>query len=240
MSENNKNQFGATSWDIDTNNGFKPRENTKDLYMRLEQGPNVVRVLTKPHEYLCHQWKVNPLDPGYGSRVNSSKFYGSDILEEKFSSKAKRRWLLYVIDRKTASVKLLDISKSVFDGVRELTRDEDWGDPTQYDIDIKVDKQSTSPGGYYKVVPKSKKPMSPADLELKQNVDLDLLRLKCTPPTVEQMNTRVAALIAKSPNGLPKKADEVKNVETKVVEAIDQPVHSNEDENEFDFPSVNA
>ena len=155
MSENTKNQFGATSWDIDTNNGFKPRENTKDLYLRLEQGSNVVRVLTKPHEYLCHQWKVNPADPGFGSRVNSSKFYGSDVLEEKYNSKAKRRWMLYVIDRKTASVKLLDISKSVFDGIRELVRDnDDWGDPSQYDIDIKVDKQG-GPTNYYKVIPKS-------------------------------------------------------------------------------------
>jgi len=238
MSENTKNQFGATSWDIDTNNGFKPRENTKDLYLRLEQGSNVVRVLTKPHEYLCHQWKVNPADPGFGSRVNSSKFHGSDVLEEKYGSKPKRRWMLYVIDRKTASVKLLDISKSVFDGIRELVRDtEDWGDPSQYDIDIKVDKQGGATG-YYKVVPKSKKPMSPADLELKQGIDTDLLLLKCKPPTVDQMNARVAALIAKSPNGLPKTND-LKNVDSKVVETQN---HSSNDESndDFDFPAVSA
>ncbi len=128
------------------------------------------------------------------------------------------------------------ISKSVFDGIRELVRDtEDWGDPSQYDIDIKVDKQGGATG-YYKVVPKSKKPMSPADLELKQGIDLDFLKLKCTPPTVEQMNARVAALIAKSPNGLPK------SVESKTTESkVETQVQSNDESgDDFDFPAVNA
>lgn len=239
MSENKntKNSFGMTSWeDVDTSNGFI-RENTKDLYMRLEQGSNVVRILTKPHQYTCHQWKVNPADPGFGSRVNSSKFYGSDILEEKFGSKSKNRWLLYCIDRRTQSVKLLDISRTVFDGIKTLVSDtEDWGSPDQYDIDIKVNK-SGGASGYYIVTPKSKKPLSPADLELKQSLNLDLLKLKCTPPTVEQMNARVAALIAKSPNGLP---NAVKTAEVKPV--VETQVQSSSDESgdDFDFPNVSA
>lgn len=242
MSENTKSAFGSVSWEsVDTSNGFKPRENTKDLYMRLEQGPNVVRVLTKPHQYSCHQWKVNPADPGFGNRVNSSKFHGYDILEEKYNSKIKTRWMLYVIDRKTQSVKLLDISRAVFDGIKTLVNDtEDWGDPTQYDITITVDKNAP-PASYYKVNPKTKKPLSPTDLELKQSLDLDLLKLKTTPPTVEQMNARVAALIAKSPNGLPNgnKAVESKPVESKHVEV--QSSSSDDSSNDdFDFPVASA
>jgi hypothetical protein len=237
MSENTKNAFGSVSWDSDTSNGFKPRENTKDLYMRLEQGPNVVRVLTKPHQYTCHQWKVNPADPGFGNRVGSSRYFGADILEDKYGSKPKTRWLLYVIDRKTASVKLLDISRTIFESIKELNKDQDdWGDPTTYDINISVDKNGGA-SGYYKVTPKSKKPLSPADLELKQSMDLDLLKFKTQPPTVEQMNARVAALIAKSPNGLPNgsKAIEVKaSVETQVQSS------SNDENEDFDFPTVSA
>lgn len=225
------NQFGATSWDIDTGGGFK-KENKKDEYLRLEQGSNVVRLVTKPHEYLVHRFKAHDKDPGYGERVLSSKFYGEDVLEAApYNLKAKRRWLVGVIDRKTQSYKLLDISKSVFDGIRELVRDaEDWGDPSQYDIDIKVDKQGGATG-YYKVIPKSKKPLSAADLEIKQNVDLENLKRKCTPPTVESMKARVAAIIAKSPNA----AKSTETVTASVTETAVKSDSSQEDD-EFDFP----
>src|SRR6266404_401059 len=139
MSENNtKNSFGATNWNIETSNGYKPNQNNKDLYLRLEQGSNLVRLVTKPYEYLVHQnWKINPTDAGYGHRVMSSLFYdGKDILKEKYNSTPKRRWLVGVICRKTQSYKLLDISKSVFEGIRECVRTEEYGDPLNYDLDI--------------------------------------------------------------------------------------------------------
>lgn len=228
------NQFGATSWDIDTGGGFK-KENKKDEYLRLEQGSNVVRLVTKPHEYLVHRFKAHEKDPGFGERVMSSKFYGEDVLEAPpYNLKAKRRWLVGVIDRKTQSYKLLDISKSVFDGVRELARDEDWGDPTQYDVDIKVDKNGGA-SGYYKVIPKSKKPLSASDLEIKQNIDLESLRKKCQPPTVEQMKTRVAAVIAKSTNA--SKPAETSPSVTEDKES-NSATSSNQSDDDFDFPAV--
>ncbi len=232
MSENNtKNQFGATSWDIETGPANFKKDNVKDLYLRLEQGSNVVRIITKPHEYLVHQFKA-PGTEGWGVRVLSSKFHGEDVLEQPpYNLKAKRRWLCGVIDRKTNAYKLLDISKSVFDGVRELVRDSDYGPTENYDIDIKVDKNGGATG-YYKIVPKPAKPLSPADLELKQNADLDDLRRRCTPPEPAAMRTRVAAILAKANNGSTVSKPVVQNNTVQM-----NTVSENEDD-QFDFPIV--
>lgn len=236
MSE--KNQFGATSWDIDTGSSFKKGPSAKDLYLRLEQGSNVIRIITKPHEYLVHQgFKPDPQAPGYGKKVMSSKFYGEDCLEKPpWNLKAKRRWLVGVIDRKTQSYKLLDISKSVFDGIRELVRDSDYGPTEGYDIDIKVDKQGGATG-YYKVVPKPAKPLSPADLEIKQNVDLEDLKRRCSPPTCQQMEERVKAIIAEAGGKVP--ANNTSATVSNSATNVENHDSDNSGDDDFDFPPVN-
>ena len=228
------NQFGATSWDIETGGGFK-KDNKKDEYLRLNDGDNVIRILTKPHEYLSHRFKASEKDPGFGERVMSSKFHGRDILEEApYNLKAKRRWILGCIDRKTNTYKILDISKSVFDGIKDLVRDEDWGPVEQYDINIKVNK-SGGPSNYYTVIPKGKRPMSASDLEIKQTVDLDALKAKCTPPTVEQMQARVNKIIEKS-----RAAGNTPAATATTTTAVAAPVASDDAGDDFDFPQVNS
>lgn len=222
------NRFGATSWDeVEVKQAKKP---TRDQFMRLENGSNVVRVITQPHEYLVHRVKLDPSDPGFGERIMSSQYHGRDpLMEPPYSSKPKRRWYVGVIDRKTQSYKILDMSVQVFKGIQELVRDEDWGNPNQYDIDIKVDK-SAGPSAYYSVIPKSKKPLSPADLEIKQNVDLDELKRKCTPPTPEQVEQRIAALKARKAGAATgtTAATSMSTVDT-----------SDDSSDDFDFPAVN-
>ncbi len=234
MSENNtKNTFGSTSWDIATNE-FK-KDNKKDEFLRLADGDNVIRVLTKPHEYLSHRFKANEKDPGFGEKVLSSKFHGEDILESPpYNLKAKRRWMVGCIDRKTGTYKILDITSSIFNGIRDLFRDEDWGPVENYDLNIKVNK-SGGPSNYYTVIPKGKKPLSAADLEIKQAIDLDALKARCTPPTVEQMKARVAKIIEKSKmNG-----GAVVNATPVQSQATPESSNSSEDE-DFDFPAVSA
>lgn len=215
--------YGLTNWDeVEVKQqGYGPR---KDLYMRLQGGSNVVRVITKPHEYSVHRYKTNENDPGFGERILSSLYHGRDPLIDK-GFKPKRRWLVGVIDRRTQSYKILDMSISVFKSIQELVRDEDWGDPTQYDIDIKVDKNG-GPTGYYAVVPKSKKPLSAGDLEIKQQVDLEDLKRRCTPPTPEQVEEMVKVIDAKSPNGS--------------ANGSSTSVQSDDDEDDVDFPAVDG
>src|SRR3990167_4271175 len=191
----NKVEVGMTTWDNDVK---RPAfgQNNKDLYMRLENGTNVLRVITKPHVYNVHRYKANESDPGYGDRILCSAFHGSCPVCDK-GDKAKRRWLVGIIDRKTSAYKILDISVSVYKAIQELVRDEDYGDPSMYDIDIKVDKQGGATG-YYNVVPKPKKPLSPSDLQIKESVDLDDLKRRCVPPTPEKVLERLEALKAKT------------------------------------------
>ena len=226
------NQFGATSWDIDTGTSNFKKDNNKDLYLRLDQGSNIVRILTRPHEYAVHQFKIEG-QPGFGNRVMASGFHdGRDYLVETYGSKPKRRWLVGVIDRKTGMYKLLDISKSVFDGIRSLVRDIDYGDTQLYDIDIKVDKQGGATG-YYKIVPKPAKPLSAADLEIKQNIDLDDLKRRCTPPTYEAQKARVLSIIAKTKGSADPVTTSVVSQQTSA-----PTLPSDDEEDSFDFPAV--
>ena len=218
----NKIQFGATSWESDVQVPQGNKSN-KDLFLRLESGSNVLRLVTKPYEYLVHRYKVAETDPGFGERVMSSIFHGSDPLVD-MGFKPKRRWLAGVIDRKTQSYKVLDMSTAVFKSVQKYVRDEDWGDPSQYDVDIVVDKQGGATG-YYSVVAKPMKPLSPEDLEIKADVDLEDLKRRCTPPTPEQVQTRIDAIKAKR--------DGVNGVSTSTPKNVDMSGSDN-----ADFPPV--
>jgi hypothetical protein len=214
-------KYGLTNWDeVEVKQQSGQR---KDLYMRLQDKNNVVRMITKPHEYMVHRYKTNPDDPGFGERIMSSLYHGRDPLVDK-GLKPKRRWLVGIIDRRTQSYKILDMSVSVFKSIQELVRDEDWGDPTQYDIDIKVDKNG-GPTGYYTVIPKSKKPLSAADLDIKSQVDLDDLKRRCTPPTPEQVEELIKTIDAKSAN----------NKKPAGQAAVEE-----DDEDDVDFPAVDG
>jgi hypothetical protein len=223
----NKIQFGLTSWDT-TDVKKAPKEKNENLFMRLDNGNNVIRLVTKPHEYLVHRYKVDEKDPGFGERVLSSLFHGSDPLVD-LGSKPKRRWLVGIIDRKTQSYKILDMSVSVFKSIQELVRDEDWGDPTQYDIDVKVDKNGGATG-YYTVIPKSKKPLSKDDLDIKEKADLDDLKRRCTPPTPAQVQERIDAIKAKR-SGTPVASNSAGSASSKSA-------HDDDDDGDEDFPPV--
>ena len=101
-----------------------------------------------------------------------------------------------MIDRKTGTYKILDMGVAIYQKVQGYSRDEDWGDPSQYDVDIVVDKNGGATG-YYNVIAKPKKPLSDEDVEIKQNVDLESLKRKCLPPSVEAVNKRLAGIRAK-------------------------------------------
>jgi hypothetical protein len=191
-------EFGMQDWDaVEIKSNAPSNTPRKDLYMRLEAGENRVRIITKPFQYLVHRYKPAPDAPGYGERILSSLPHGSDPVMDKTKQKPKRKWLIGVIDRKTQSYKILDMGTLIFKGIQELVRDtEDWGDPSMYDISIKVDKQG-GPSGYYAVIPKAKKALSLADVELKQQVDLEDLAKRVTPPTPQQVKDRMDAIDAK-------------------------------------------
>lgn len=183
--------FGEISWNDDVFGGSEGKKNTnaKDLFLRLEEGSNEMRLVTQPFQYLVHKYKKEG-DPGFGQKVSCSQIHGSCPLCAT-GDKAKPRWLLGVISRKTGTYKILDISFAVFSQIRKLARNtQRWGDPTKYDIDIVVDKNGGATG-YYSVQPISKEPLSAADQQIKDNADLDDLKRRVTPPTPDLVQKRL-------------------------------------------------
>lgn len=183
--------FGEVSWNDDVFPGSEGKKNTnsKDLFLRLEEGSNEMRLVTQPFQYLVHKYKKEG-DPGFGQKVNCSAIHGSCPLCD-LGDKAKPRWLIGVISRKTGTYKILDISFAVFSQIRKLARNtQRWGDPTKYDIDIVVDKNGGATG-YYSVQPISKEPLSAADQKIKDEADLDDLKRRVTPPTADLVQKRL-------------------------------------------------
>ena len=194
----NNQKTGEVSW---TETMFDPssKKSGKDTFLRLVPGSNVIRLLTLPYQYYQHKHIV---DGGkkYGYRVNCSVTHGSCSLCEQ-GNKAKRRWFLGVIDRKTNAYKILDIGYSVFKSISTFAKDGDWGDPSQYDFDIVVDPNGGATG-YYTVCPKPKKPLSAADLIIREENDPEELSRRTSPPTPDKVREKLAAIANEIASGV--------------------------------------
>lgn len=182
--------FGEVSWSDDVFGGDnKKTTNSKDLFLRLDEGSNEMRLVTQPFQYLVHKYKKEG-DTGFGQKVQCSAIHGSCPLCA-LGDKAKPRWLLGVISRKTQTYKILDISFAVFSQIRKYAKNAArWGDPTKYDLDITVDKNGGATG-YYSVQAIPKEPLSAADQVIKDSADLEDLKRRVTPPSPEIVQKRI-------------------------------------------------
>lgn len=182
--------FGEISWDSSFDGDKKA--NNKDIWMRLEDGDNEIRLLTLPYQYTVHKYKKEG-EKGFGNKVYCSKVHGSCPLCEA-GDKPKARWLFGVIDRRKGAYKILDVSYAVLSDIRKLNKNSQrWGDPLKYDLNIVVDRDG-GPTGYYSVQPLPKEPLSAADQKIKDEMDLDDLKRRVTPPTPDQVQKRLDKL----------------------------------------------
>lgn len=193
MTLTHQQKYGEVSWnDTSFTSSERGERAGRDLFLKLAPGSNVVRILTLPYQYYLHKYKFEG-EKGFGHRIYCSAKHGSCAVCAK-GDKPKRRWLIGVIDRKTNSYKILDIGWSILKGVKTYNSDEDWGDPTHYDIDIVVDPHGGATN-YYSPVPKPKRPLSAQDLVLKEKVDLDDLERRVSPPLPERVEERFRSLM---------------------------------------------
>lgn len=244
MSENKVNTtFGEVDYNADVfggGEGNKKNDKKKDEWMRLGEGSNEMRLVTQPHQYMVHKYQKDPTNPkDFGQKVSCSMIHGSCPLCDA-GNKAKPRWFYGVIDRKTGTYKILDVSFAVFGSIRKLARNQArWGDPQKYDIDIVVDKHAPSPAQYYTVQPISKEPLSAADQLIKDGADLDELKRKCTPLTPEQVQKRLDKINGVATNGAPAAAPTAKSNGKAAAKA---PTVSMTDDEELDqsFPDYNG
>ena len=190
-------KHGAVGW-TETPVGSDGEKSMKDMFLRLNPGSNIIRIVTKPHQYYLHRFKVEGDTSAagkYGHRVGCSNEGGFCPLCSK-GEKSQRRWYLGVIDRKTNTSKVLDVGYSIFKGIQKYARDEDWGDPVAYDIDVVVDPNGGATS-YYSLVAKPKKPLSANDQKLMEDFDSDLLDEKSAPLTSEKMQDRMNSIVEK-------------------------------------------
>lgn len=190
--------YGEISYNDDVY-GDKKVNNSKDLFLRLDEGDNELRLLTNPFQYLVHKIKrdhTNPKD--FGQKVSCSAIHGD--CPACAHDKAKPRWLYGVISRKTGTYKILDVSFAVFSQIRKLARNvQRWGDPTKYDINIVVDKNGGATG-YYSVQPLPKEPLLASEQQVKDNVDLDDLKRRVTPPSADVVQKRLEKIFGDLPH----------------------------------------
>jgi hypothetical protein len=176
-----ENKFGEQGWDdVKVSGGEKEKVD----FMRLKEGSNVVRVITLPHQYYQHRW-----EPA-GGRKYGYKIQCSDPTNHKDcpmceqGNKATRKWFLGVIDRASGQYKVLDTPWTVFKGMQLLARDEDWG-PSLENFDIDIVNNPSAGAQRYSTIAKPKKPLSAADLQIKEERGTKELVRRSTPPERE-------------------------------------------------------
>lgn len=233
--------FGEVSWSDDVFGGdSKKNVNNKDLFLRLDEGSNEIRLVTAPFQYLVHKVKKDPNNPkDFGQKVSCSAAHGSCPACDS-GDKAKPRWLLGVISRKTGTYKILDVSFAVFSQIRKYAKNSArWGDPTKYDIDIVVDKNGGATG-YYSVQALPKEPLSAADQVIKDAADIDDLKRRVTPLTPDQVQKRINKILGLADDAAPAATATAKKAAPKAAAKTSAVSMSDDEELGSSFPDYDG
>jgi len=136
-------------------------------YMKLEQGENRFRILSKPIIGWL-DWKDNK---PYRFPMNAKP---DKPMEE--NRKIRHFWAFIVWNCNKNEVQILEITQaSIQSAITSLTKDEDWGMPFGYDI--KITKTGTALDTEYTVAPAPHKPVDPLAIDAanKKPIYLDAL-----------------------------------------------------------------
>jgi hypothetical protein len=220
-------KHGEVSWTDNSLGGEGKSTGGKDQFLKLVPGSNLIRVLTVPYQYYQHKYKFEG-EKGFGHRIPCSAKHGSCPVCAK-GDKPKKRWFLGVIDRKTNSYKILDVSWSILSDIQTYAQDQDWGDPTEYDFDIVVNPHG-GPQGYYKAVAKPKRPLSAQDLMIKEKIDFARLERLCSPPEPSKVEERFQTLMQEFLHG---GSDDGES-------QVSKPVSFQSTDDDSDFPNNDA
>lgn len=141
---------------------FLPEDYTPPVsgggYMKLKDGDNLIRILSKAiigYEY----W--NKDNKPIRNRIGWSAGVPDDIRIDKDGNqtKIKHFWAFVVWNYETKNVEILEITQATIQqAINNLVKDEDWGDPKQYDI--KITRTGEGFDTTYSVSPKPAKPLS--------------------------------------------------------------------------------
>lgn len=134
-------------------------------YLRFKDGENIIRILgnaivgwvdwTLDKKPVRTKEKLSPINP---------------------AKPVKHFWAFPVWDYSDEKVKILEITQATIqEAIYALHNDDDWGNPTEYDLNIK--KTGKDLETKYSVMPKPKKPVSPEIVRTYTETPLDLNEL---------------------------------------------------------------
>lgn len=157
-------------------------------YMKLTEGDNVVRIISKPFQFsVC--WIKDA--QGVPRKVRSALKSNCPLI--KRGEKLQKRWYLGVIDRRSGGARILEVSSQIMGGLKDLALDDDWGSPLHYDVNIKRMAPGSQP--LYRPIAKPKKPLTQEEAMLAERFNSDTDFVKMTqPPTAEEVSERLAAI----------------------------------------------
>lgn len=160
---------------------------TTNDFMNLKEGNNVVRVFTNPYQFFVAWLK----DASGVNRKIRSAVENCPLV--KAGHRLQTRWYIGVLDRNSGQPKVLEVSSQIFTAIKNYVSDPDWGDITQYDINIKRGPKGSQP--LYTVLPKKPRPFTDEEkaqiATFRERVDI----AKFTqPPTPAEVAEKLAAL----------------------------------------------
>ena len=190
---------GEISWtDGDYSKNETPGE--KAEFVRLSEGKSVIRIISNvPYKYSVHKGVKAEGEKGFGRKIKCAKASKDDpcpLCEQGHTPGSQ--YMFEVIDKKTGTTKLLDISWQIFSQIKGLVQNtEVWGDCSRYDIEISKNPNSRGPSDYYLVQPIPPKPLTAAEQLLRDNVNVEELKRRTEALSYES----VQKILAKVLNG---------------------------------------
>lgn len=178
-------KFGKSDWS--ENPGFSGGEGEKAKvdYMGLPPGTHTVRLITDRYDYAFMKVKLDS-DP---AMVNGKPYYGDKIkvslpletnpLIQQLGLKPKQGCYAGVIDRKTGTTRVLDMSPQIRQALNKWRGKKGYKDLKGFDFDIVVDPQSKS--SFYSVLPSIPEALDEEDLAKKKAFDESVLERLAQP-----------------------------------------------------------
>lgn len=144
--------FGEIDWNSAET---KTQNSNTNMYMRLKEGDNDVRILSNPIQYYVH-W----VETDQGKRKITSPIDHPELVTKLEDRGFRRqvRWILKVIDRSDNKPKLLEVGSQIFNGMVAIIQNPKWGSASKYDITIKRLPAGSQP--LYQVTPNPKENIS--------------------------------------------------------------------------------
>jgi hypothetical protein len=157
-------------------------------FMKLNEGDNVVRIVTKPYQFQV-SWLKDPT--GTSRKVRSACDPKCPLVRR--GEKLQKRWYVGVIERRSNACRILEASSQIMAGIKNHADDPDWGDPRGYDINIKRAAPGSQP--LYSVLAKPKKSLTDEDrTKVEAFLKATDFQKMVKPPTPEEVAERLVAI----------------------------------------------